>query len=131
MLWVPTARLAVLQAALPPDSATLHTAAPSDVNATVPVGAFPVTVAVKVTIAPTCEGLPEVASAVVVEVLPPPTLTVTERALAVALFTVTLTPLVLSVYVCPASSAASAKLPDVAGVMSSNSVSSPPQFVQG
>ena len=58
---------------------------------TVPVGDVPVTLAVKVTFAPMVEGLLELVSEVVVA-LPPPFVTLTVSALAVADVTVTLTP---------------------------------------
>ena len=72
MLWLPTLRLALLQVAVllfaaPAGSATAPQPAivpPLSVNATVPVGAVPVTVAVKVTLVPTTDGLAELASAV-------------------------------------------------------------------
>ena len=74
MLCVPTARLLVLQravltVALPflasaTEAHLLIVLAPS-VKATVPVGALPVTLAVKVTRAPTDDGLSELASVVV------------------------------------------------------------------
>ena len=74
MLWLPAMRLAVLQVAvlllaLPAGSATAAqplSVAPSAVKPTLPVGALPVTVAVKVTLAPSTEGLAELASPVVV-----------------------------------------------------------------
>src|SRR5208282_460184 len=74
MLWLPAARLAVLQVALfelalPVGRATAPqplSVVPSAVKATVPVGALPVTVAVKVTLAPTVDGLSELASVVAV-----------------------------------------------------------------
>src|SRR5271169_6115442 len=99
MLWLPAARLAVLQVALfelalPVGRATAPhplSVAPSAVNPTLPVGALPVTVAVKVTLAPSVDGLAELASVVVAAALPP-MLTVTLSALAVALLTVTLMP---------------------------------------
>jgi hypothetical protein len=47
-------------------------AAPPSVNATVPVGAVPLTVATKVTLAPTAAGLAELNNAVVVTPEPPP-----------------------------------------------------------
>ena len=69
MLWVPTARLLVLQVAVPPLSATALQpliALPPSVKLTLPVGALPVTVAVKVTLAPTVDGLSELDTVVVV-----------------------------------------------------------------
>ena len=72
---VPTASAAVGHAAvrlLPlPTSATVTQPAipvPFAVNATLPVGALPVTVAVNVTVAPTVDGLTELASVVLVAV---------------------------------------------------------------
>jgi hypothetical protein len=73
MLCVPCARLLLLQVAvlllaLPAGSATALqplSAAPSALNATLPVGAVPVTVAVKVTLAPTTDGLAELATTAV------------------------------------------------------------------
>src|SRR6187549_3653261 len=69
--WVPTARLEVVQAAvrlLPaPVSATAvqpAIALPLSVKPTLPVGLVPFTVAVSVTLAPTCAGLSELASVV-------------------------------------------------------------------
>src|SRR5208282_4750734 len=99
MLWLPAARPAVLQVtffalAVPVGSATAAQplrVVPSAVKARLPVGALPVTVAVKVTLPPSVDGLAELARVVVVAVLPP-TLTVTLSALAVALLTVTLMP---------------------------------------
>ena len=72
MLCVPTARPAVLHAAvlllaLPAGSTTALqplSVVPSALNTTVPVGAVPVTVAVKVTLAPATDGLAELATAV-------------------------------------------------------------------
>jgi hypothetical protein len=76
MLCVPAARLAVLQAAVPvlpePVRATVAqplSVAPSAVKLTLPVGALPVTAAVRVTLAPTRDGLPELASVVVLATL--------------------------------------------------------------
>src|SRR6202045_1583910 len=70
MLWVPAARLLVTHCAVPlppsPTVAQLLIGLPPSVKPTVPVGALPVTVAVKVTIAPTVDGLSELASVVVV-----------------------------------------------------------------
>jgi hypothetical protein len=79
MLCVPTPRLLVLQVAvlvlaLPVGSATAPqplSVVPSAVKATLPVGALPFTVAVKVTLASTSEGLPELVRVVLVVVLPP------------------------------------------------------------
>src|ERR1700694_6062669 len=96
---VPAARRAVLQVVLlllavpagsaiapQPVSVTL-----SAVKATLPVGALPVTVAVKVTFTPTFEGLEELVSVVVVAV-PPEVVTLTVSALAVAERTMMLMP---------------------------------------
>src|SRR6266478_1831175 len=77
MLWVPALRLpvphvAILLLALPVGRATAPqpvSVVPSAVKATLPVGALPVTVAVKVTLAPTNDGLPELASVVVDDAL--------------------------------------------------------------
>ena len=70
MLWVPTVKLLVLQVAIPgPLMATalqpVRVVLPS-VKATLPVGAMPVTAAVKVTLVPTVAGLSELDSVVVV-----------------------------------------------------------------
>ena len=73
MLWLPALRLLVLQVAvlllaLPAGSATAEQpliVVPPSLKATVPVGTEPVTVAVKLTLLPTVEGLSELASAVV------------------------------------------------------------------
>src|SRR5271170_3900358 len=78
MLWLPAMRLAVLQEALlllalplgratPPQPLSI---VPSALKATLPVGALPATVAVKVTLAPTSEGLAELARPVVLAVMP-------------------------------------------------------------
>jgi hypothetical protein len=64
---------------------------PPSVKLTLPVGLVPVTVAVKVTLAPTVEGLAELASVVVVAV-PPPLVTLTVTALALAPVTMMFTP---------------------------------------
>src|ERR1700741_5023426 len=77
MLCVPAARLTVLQVALfafalPVGNATAAqpvSVAPSAVKPTLPLGALPVTVAVKVTLAPTSDGLAELARLVVLAVL--------------------------------------------------------------
>src|SRR6266446_11007665 len=72
MLWLPTARLLVLQVAvllLPePASATLHpaSASPSAAKLTLPLGFVPTTVAVNVTLLPTAAGLRELVSVVLV-----------------------------------------------------------------
>src|SRR5208282_6806655 len=76
MLWLPAARLAVLQVALfelalPVGRATAPqplSVVPSAVKPTLPVGALPVTVAVNVTLPPTVDGLAELVSVVVVAV---------------------------------------------------------------
>ena len=79
MLCVPDVRLLVLQRAVLVALALLVSAmaahllivlAPS-VNATVPVGALPVTLAAKVTRVPTVDGLTELASLVLLAVLLP------------------------------------------------------------
>src|SRR5437867_2134019 len=98
MLCVATLRLLVAQVAvriLPvPASATAAQpaidVAPS-LKLTVPVGLAPVTVAVKVTFAPTVDGLVELLSVVVVAV-PPAVVTLTVSALALAPSTMMLTP---------------------------------------
>src|SRR5450631_3023167 len=136
MLCVPWVRLlvvhvAILELAAPAGSATAlqpKIALPPSVKATVPVGDAPATVAVNVTLTPTSDGLPELASAVLAAVWPPiATETVNKpEDPAVALMTLIVTPVVLSTYVCPASSAASSNPPPVPGVMSSISVSSLP-----
>ena len=77
MLCVAALRLLVLQVASfalaePAGRATAlqpEIALPPSVNATVPVGAVPLTVAVKVTFAPTVDGLAELASVVLVDAL--------------------------------------------------------------
>src|ERR1700719_4139340 len=77
MLWVPALRLLVLHVAIlllavPVGRATAPqpaSAAPSAVKATLPVGALPITVAVKVTLAPRLDGLAEEVSAVVDDAL--------------------------------------------------------------
>jgi hypothetical protein len=73
MLWVPTARLDVVHAAvreLPlPLNATAEQpeiAVPPSLKSMLPVGALPVTVAVSVTLAPIAAGLAELARPVVV-----------------------------------------------------------------
>jgi hypothetical protein len=69
MLWLPIARLLLLQLAVPALSVTpLHSTLPSAVKLTLPVGVLPLplTVAVKVTLAPANAGVPDVDSAVVV-----------------------------------------------------------------
>ncbi len=77
MLWAPTLRLLVLQIAVlllaaPAGNATALQpliALPPSVNATLPVGAEPETVAVKVTAAPTSDGVPEVVTDVLLDTL--------------------------------------------------------------
>ena len=72
MLCVPTLRLALLHVAVlvfaaPAGSATAvqpAIALPPSVKATLPVGAVPVTVAVKATLVPTTDGLAELATVV-------------------------------------------------------------------
>ena len=76
MLWLPAASAVVVQPAvrmlpLPANAAALHPAieaAPSR-KLTVPVGAVPLTVAVKVTLAPGADGLAELATPVVLAAL--------------------------------------------------------------
>src|SRR5690348_15284457 len=131
MLCTPTASALVAHCAAPALSATLEQpaiATPPSLNEADPVGALPVTVAVKVTDWPCVEGFSELASAVVVAVAPPPPpkLTCTSIELADALTTWMLTPVVLSVYVCPCSSTLSVKLPAGLGFRSRNCVSSLP-----
>src|SRR6266571_4488183 len=82
---------------------------PPSVKLTGPVGLVPVTVAVRVTLAPTVDGLEELASVVVVGA-PPEVVTLTVSALGLAEVTMTLTPYVLSRELCPTTSAESAKL---------------------
>ena len=79
MLCAPAISVAVAHAAVRvfpvPVSATVPQpliVAPLSVNFTVPVGALPITVAVKVTLLPTIAGLSELASVVVVGVIVPP-----------------------------------------------------------
>src|SRR5450432_1192921 len=72
MLWLPAASVLLMHAAVlmlpePPVKATLlHSALPSAVKLTEPLGAVPLTVAVKVTLTPTLAGLSELTSVVVV-----------------------------------------------------------------
>src|SRR5271170_5132607 len=76
MLWLPAVRLAVVQEALLLLALPLGRArapqplsvVPSALKATLPVGALPATVAVKVTLAPTVDGLAELPNSVVVVV---------------------------------------------------------------
>src|SRR5947207_7651910 len=77
MLCVPTAKalllqVAVFELAMPVGNATALQPVrvmPSAVKATLPVGALAVTVTVKVTLAPTSDGLAELANTVVLAVL--------------------------------------------------------------
>src|SRR5262245_65817797 len=102
MLCVPADRAAVEHAAvrvLPlPESATAEQPE-SDVTPsakfTLPVGLVPVTVAVKVTLAPAVDGLAELTRVVVVAA-PPPLVTLTVKALALAAVTMMFTPYALS-----------------------------------
>ena len=79
MLWVPAARIDVLQnalgalalPALKPTAPQPAIVDPSDVNATVPVGADPETVPVKVTLVPKSDGFSEDVKEVLVAVAPP------------------------------------------------------------
>jgi hypothetical protein len=67
MLWLPTVSAAVVQvafAATTPCAVQMAMALPLSVKPTVPVGALPVIVAVKVTLAPGAEGFAELVSAV-------------------------------------------------------------------
>ena len=69
-------QVAVFELAVPVGKATALqplSVVPSAVKATLPVGALPVTVAVKVTFAPTADGLAELARPVVLAVLLPTT----------------------------------------------------------
>ena len=71
MLWVPNASVLVPQAALPLLSGTALqplNVVPSLVKLTLPVGLLPVTVAVKVTLAPAVAGFCELLSVVVDDV---------------------------------------------------------------
>ena len=72
MLWLPSARLLVVHAAvrelpmpLTADAAQPLIEVPPSLKFTLPVGAVPTTVAVKVTLVPTVDGLTELASVVV------------------------------------------------------------------
>src|SRR5450631_830156 len=106
MLCVPALRLLVLHVAILELAAPAGKAIalqpvivlPPSVKATVPVGAAPVTVAVKLSLAPTIDGFGALDSVVVVVVLPPiATDTVSNPdAPAVALMTLIVTPVVLS-----------------------------------
>jgi hypothetical protein len=102
MLWLPAVSVVVEQEAvrvlLLPTSATAAQAeseVPASVKLTLPVGLVPVTAAVKVTMDPTADGLVELESVVVVAV-PPPVVTLTVTALALAPVTMMFTPVVLS-----------------------------------
>ena len=84
MLWVPTLRLLVAQLAVRTLPEPLSVTAPQPLiellpsrKFTLPVGAFPVTVAVKVTLAPTVDGVREVPTDAVLPTL----LTVSESVL--------------------------------------------------
>ena len=71
MLWLPIARLLVLQVAVgalppPPSWAALQIKVPPSVKLTLPLGALPFTVAVNTTLAPTTAGLGELESVVMV-----------------------------------------------------------------
>ena len=77
MLWLPTARLLVVQAAVgvlpePLNATAAHPVidVPPSRKLTLPVGELPVTVAVIVTLAPKTDGLTELDSAVVVPIKP-------------------------------------------------------------
>ena len=72
MLWLPAVSADVAHVALPALTACAvqpAMALPLLVNPTVPVGALPVTVAVNVTLAPTPDGLSELASVVLLAAL--------------------------------------------------------------
>ena len=106
MLCVPALMLlvlhvAILELAAPAGSATAPQPVmvlPPSLKATVPVGAVPVTDAVKVTLAPTAEGFNELDSVAVVAVLPPMATETVKRpdGPGVALLTVMVTPAALS-----------------------------------
>ncbi|HTT31482.1 MAG TPA: hypothetical protein VMG37_23905, partial [Solirubrobacteraceae bacterium] len=130
---MPVVKLLVVQAAVRVLPLPVRETAPQltsellpSLKLTVPVGPVPLTVAVKVTVAPAVEGLTELASVVVVAEAPP-LVTLTVTALALALVTMMFTPVVLSRKLCPATSAESPKPPLDAGVMSTSSVSSAPE----
>ena len=109
MLCVPALMLlvlhvAILEFAAPAGSATAPQPVmvlPPSLKATVPVGAVPVTDAVKVTLAPTVEGFNELESVVVVDVVLPPgaetEMVSVPAGPVVTPVTVTLTPYVASV----------------------------------
>src|SRR6266568_5166871 len=99
MLCVPVLKALLLQVALRVLPTPLSAAAPQPVSVlppsvklTLPVGALPLTVAVKVTLAPTVDGLAELVSVVVVAAVPPGAETDKVSALAVAERTCTLMP---------------------------------------
>ena len=72
MLWLPAVSAAVAQVALPALTACAvqpAMALPLLVNPTVPLGALPVTVAVSVMLAPSVDGLSELASVVLLAAL--------------------------------------------------------------
>ena len=72
---VPAPSALVEHVAVPPaprETAAQPIGLPPSVKLTLPVGAFPVTVAVNVTIAPTVAGLAELATEVVEAAAPPP-----------------------------------------------------------
>ena len=76
MLWLPTARPLVVQAAVrespePLKATAVHPVidAPPSRKLTLPVGALPLTVAVNVTLAPTTDGLAELESVVLLVAL--------------------------------------------------------------
>src|SRR5215470_12316688 len=103
MLWLPAVSVVVeheaVRVLLLPASATAAQAAeievPPSVKFTTPVGLVPVTAAVNVTMEPTADGLAELETVVVVAV-PPPVVTLTVAALALAPVTMMFTPVVLS-----------------------------------
>src|SRR5215831_9215525 len=102
MLWLPAVSVVVEQVAvrvlLLPTSATAAQAeseVPPSVKFTLPVGLVPVTAAVNVTKDPRADGLVELESVVVVAA-PPPVVTLTVTALALAPVTMMFTPVVLS-----------------------------------
>jgi len=100
MLCVPAASPAVAHGADPPESVIVHSALPSAVNCTVPVGELPVTLAMKVTVLPTWAGLSELVTAVELDAIEADDTWMVAPEV-VADITVTLMPYVLSVYVLP------------------------------
>ena len=103
MLCTPAVSVLVVHAAVrllpPPSNATAEHAAidaPPSLKATVPVGLAPVTVAVKVTLAPTVDGFGALASVVVVAA-PPGIVTWTVSTVALAEIALMVIPLLLSV----------------------------------